>query len=248
MSSQATRDYQNRRSRLIAYGQWKPTIDTAPVRVHIQSLRGRGLSAVRIAALAGVHPNTVKATLHRTGPTMSRRVGTAILAVTHDPNPTATKVAVRGTTNRVRCLAALGWSSADIADASGVSRSAVGRYMSGARKLVHSDHAAAIRGAYEDLSGRWAPESRTAKQVRDHARARGWAPPAGWETEWLDLSVEELDEELNRLVDRMGRGERKRWWRAVQGGELSPVALVAARRLHERSAREMSEVEMAEAA
>lgn len=237
--------YWNWREYMILTGRWNPHISTDMVRAHILNLRAQGVPDRRTAELAGVGVTSIHYILYRNGEKTTRRVGEAILSVTHDPDPPpGTKVPAWGTIRRCRALAALGWSSVEIADASGLTRSVVRHILRGRPRMVLSNTATLGASVYQELGGRFAPVSRTSKQVLEHARAEGWPTPAGWEPEWLDLSPEELDAELNRLVDRMDPAERKRWWRAVQAGELSPVAVVAARRMNEKSAREVGEAEL----
>ena len=62
--SRARREYERRRSRQIAYGQWEPWADAAPVREHVLALRQAGASYEAIARAAGVATMTVHRLLH----------------------------------------------------------------------------------------------------------------------------------------------------------------------------------------
>lgn len=237
--------YSTWREYMILTGRWNPHIATDMVRAHILNLRAQGVPDRRTAELAGVGVTSIHYIVHRNGEKTTRRVGEAILSVTRDPDPPpGTKVPAWGTIRRCRALAALGWSSVDIADASGLTRSVVRHILRGRPRMVLSGTAVAVGVAFRELGGRFATVSRTSNQVRDHARAEGWPTPAGWEPGWLDLAPEELAVELNRLVDRMDPAERKRWWRAVRAGELSPVAAVAARRMNEKEGPEVGGAEL----
>lgn len=55
----ARSEYDDRRTRLIAYGRWEPFVDPAEARDHIEKLRGLGYGARRIAVLAGVQRKAV---------------------------------------------------------------------------------------------------------------------------------------------------------------------------------------------
>lgn len=223
------RDYHRRRARMIAYGQWNPHVPTELVRAHILALRAQGISVLRIAALAGVASSTVYMIVHRNGPTTTRRVGEAVLAVTHDPDvPLTARVPAWGTVRRVRALSALGWTAEQIAEAAGVSRGAIAVYLRGHRQWVPRGFAQAVAVAYQRLGGGAAPETRVSVQVRREAAVTGWCTPAGWDDHWLDLSPDELVAELGREVARMDETELRRSWEAEREGELSPLVVAAA--------------------
>lgn len=235
--NQACRDYVNHRSRMVAYGRWEPWGDLDQVRAHLRWLQKRGVSLVRVAELAGVGVSTVSYVANR-AVRVRRGVAEKILSVTCDPVPAGTRVSAVGTIRRVRALAALGWTSADIAARAGLSRAAVRRLMSGTRKTVMSGTASVVVGVYRELGGGWAPACRESGLVAAHAEARGWAPPAGWDEEWLDLSDEELGAELDRLVGLMGVAELQRCYRAMRSGDRSPL-VVAAGRAYRRQERQL---------
>lgn len=231
--------YHRRRAYMILTGRWNPHIATSVVRAHILNLRAQGIPDRRTAELAGVGTTSLYYILHRNGDQMTRRVGEAILSVTHDPAPPpGTKVPAWGATRRCRGLAALGWSSGEIAAAAGLTRSVVRHILRGRPGMVLSDTAAGAMRAYQGLGGRYAPESRTANQIREEARAKGWGPPAGWDDHWLDLSPEDLDAELGREVAWMDRAELGRNYKATLAGELSPLAVAATEEFHRVRAAE----------
>ena len=60
--------YHRSRARAIAYGQWQPWAEPAPVRQHIARLRGQGGSYHGIARAAGVAARTVRALIDRRRP------------------------------------------------------------------------------------------------------------------------------------------------------------------------------------
>lgn len=53
-----------RRRRLIAYGQYRPDADAAPIREHVNNLRAAGLTVKGIAELAGVKQGVVNQLLY----------------------------------------------------------------------------------------------------------------------------------------------------------------------------------------
>ncbi|WP_160051187.1 helix-turn-helix domain-containing protein [Nocardiopsis sp. FR26] len=230
--------YWNRREYMILTGRWNPHIATEKVRAHILTLRAKGIPDRRIAELADVGATSIYYILHRNGEKTSRRVGEAILSVTHDPDPPPEKkVPAWGTIRRARALAALGWSSGEIAEAAGLTRSVVRHILRGRPRMVLAETATGLVRAYRKLGGGFAPESRTANQVRDEARVKGWPAPAGWDDHWLDLTEDELEAELGREVARMDMAELSRCYKAWRvRGELSPLVVAAAAEYNRRRA------------
>lgn len=221
------RDRARRRSRMIAYGRWEPWGDLEEVRAHLHGLRARGISYKRVAALSGVPVSTVMHVL-RYGGKVTRETAAKLLAVVYDPEPEATRIPVDGTMRRVRALAALGWSSADIAEAAKVSRSTVAEIMRGGRKTVQAETAEAVAAVYRELGMRWAPKSREADLVRMHAQERGWPTPAAWDEHLIDLPGDELREELVRQTSLLSKQEKNRFREAFLRGERSPVVVTVA--------------------
>lgn len=236
------RDYDKYRARMIAYGRWNPHVPTEQVRAHILDLRARAMSDLRISELAGVAPSTVYMIVHRNGPNTSRRVGEAILAVTHDPDPPVNAMVPGwGAIRRARALSALGWSSTQIAVAAGLTRSVVRHLLRGRPRMVLGSTAVGVVRAYQVLGSGPAPESRTSDQVRGEAAVKGWSVPAGWDDHWLDLSPTELEAELGREVARMDEADLRRSWEAEREGELSPLVVAAAGEWRRVKAQELRE-------
>lgn len=101
-----------------------------------------------------------------------------------------------GTTRRMQALAALGWTTTDMAPRLGVGTVRAGHLLSGVYDRVHRDTAARVAKLYDELSmtvprdGSKAPRAGRVheRQRRDSAK-KGWAPPLAWD------DIDDPDEE-----------------------------------------------------
>ncbi len=194
----AEAQYAAQRSRLLAYGQWKPFVDAEPVRAHVRSLQDFGLGRRRIAQLAAVSERTVSNLLYgANGMPPARRIRVAsaekILAVrprladVHDHIP----VHGAGTRRRLRALYALGWTSTHLAREVGVARQYMSRLLTAPEdERVAAATARTVARVYDRLWNRdpvaggvvdWA-----AKRASSRAASHGWAPPQAWDDETID--------------------------------------------------------------
>jgi hypothetical protein len=192
------RAYENRRKRLIAYGQWEPYIDAAPVRAHVEQLRAAGLGWKRIASLAGLGSSTVWKLIYgdsRRGQApvkrMRRETAEKLLAVHADLDLIggAAKVDATGTRRRVQALVAIGWSQSKLADQIGMTPSNFGQMLQRDKVMAHT--ARSVIDLYERLWNTAPPESDwrdkiAASRARHYAAERGWVPPLGWDEADLD--------------------------------------------------------------
>lgn len=88
------------------------------------------------------------------------------------------KVSPVGTHRRLRALAALGWTFADVADRLGCTCQAV--HSIHRENTIYLTTRIAIARVYDQLSMS-RPEGRYATRARGQAAARGWMPPLAWE-------------------------------------------------------------------
>ena len=191
------RDYVRRRSRLIAYGQWRPWADAGPVREHVQALRRRGVSYRAIGCAAGVSAMTVhylvNGCLERQGPMPDRiRTGPALrlLAVGADAARSG-RVDACGSRRRLRALVALGHPPGQLAGRVGISDSRMRRLLDGQTRTVDVDLAGRTRGLYEQLWNQLPAESGGRQQAavraaRRRAEAGNWPPPMGLDDDRID--------------------------------------------------------------
>lgn len=191
------REYVRRRSRLIAYGQWRPWADAGPVRDHVLALRRRGVSYRAIGCAAGVSAMTVHHLVNgcpgRQAPVPDRiRSGPALrlLAVGADAACTGRADAC-GSRRRLRALVALGHPPAALAGRAGISASRMRRLLDGQTRTVDAELAARVRALYEHLWNQLPAEGggrqRAAVQAaRRRAAAGNWPPPMGLDDDRLD--------------------------------------------------------------
>lgn len=185
-------------SRLRAYGRWAPFVDAGPARAHVHALGGAGVGWKRAAALAGVSTGAMSKLLYG-GPgnrAPTRRIrpqtATAILAVRADTRNLggSALVGATGTHRRLQALVAIGWSQAKLAARLGMTPANLGAMMR--RAQVTASTARAAAAVYGELWNQQPPQSSqrekiAAARARNHARARGWAPPLAWDDDQLDL-------------------------------------------------------------
>jgi len=191
--AKANRDAENQRTRLIAYGQWKPYVDAGPAREHLRVLAGSGIGWKRAATLSGVSTGSVSKLLYG-GPgdrPPARRIRpeteAAILAVRPSPEllTDGGRTDATGTRRRVRALVARGWSQAKIAARLGMQPGNFGDVVY-RRPMVTAATARAVERLYAELWDQAPPESShrekiAASRARNYAAERGWPPPAAWD-------------------------------------------------------------------
>lgn len=165
-------------------------VDAQPVRQHIIRLNSAGISTYRIALVASVDDMTVRAFLpsstgrrtkkHRTTPDIARK----ILAVTID-TATSGYVDGTGTRRRIQALSAAGWPLRGMAEHLGLNATYVGDLVRRSDRPLFASTAEKVAVAYEQMKDkkptRHGIEARTAKHVRERAKAKRWPTPDYWD-------------------------------------------------------------------
>ncbi|MEU4779239.1 hypothetical protein [Micromonospora sp. NPDC023633] len=155
------------------------------VRGHILALQQAGMRIDEIAAAADMSCSTVSGIRYQANRRfVCRDNALRILAVSapdREPGPrTPNLVPVVGTLRRMRALARLGWTFADIIAAGGSAIHRLDQVKD--QEWVTERFAAAVKTAYEALSMRQGPSIYTAAR----AAKKGWPPPLAWDDEALD--------------------------------------------------------------
>lgn len=88
-----------------------------------------------------------------------------------------------GITRRLRALAVVGWSVAEVARRAGLSRWNVeaARRDEGTRKYVRAEFAEALVKTYDELAYTRPPETRATLRQERLAQSKGWLPPMAWD-------------------------------------------------------------------
>lgn len=168
------------RYRGIAVPQYVPADD---VRGHLAMLTETGATLGTIATAAGVHRDTISRLINDQGRMVQTSIRLRILAVrTSDIDGTGTSA---GAHRRLQALAALGWSSAQIAAAAGMHQRVVLGYTTGDGH-IRTPARRRIVAAYRRLWDKQPPADTAGQRAaisyaRNRAARLGWAPPMAWD-------------------------------------------------------------------
>ena len=196
--ARAVSEYEARRQRLIAYGQWQPYVDAEPVRAHVRMLMSAGIGRRTIARASGVPEGTLKKLLYgrpAADRAPSRRVrpetGRRILRLTPSVELLAAGAPVdaTGTTRRLQALIAIGWTQTALAARLGWTVGNFHRLLRQTR--VSAGTARAARALYDELWNTPPAEHdhagrQAAARARNTAHRNGWPPPMAWDDNTID--------------------------------------------------------------
>lgn len=213
-------------------------VDAQPTREHILHLRGFGIGAKQVAALAGVdhsivsnilwgHPQTSSGRRRPPVPAakVRRENADAILAVHPDPWAVThhTRIPSRGTQRRIQALATLGWTLADLGPLVGKSPDVAHRILK--KDAVFAETHWSFAKLYDELWNVAPPRTtkddriKATRMVR-FAADRRWLPPLAWDdidndptppVAGPDTAVDEIAVELviaGETGIRLNRAER----------------------------------------
>jgi transcriptional regulator with XRE-family HTH domain len=190
----ASSNYAKRRHWLALYG--RPTtrlVDAEPARRHVRTLQAQNIGCKRIAELAGVPAAAMRRLVYDGGKgkpvrRMKPEAAAAILAVRRPEPNLRVQVSAIGTQRRLRALIALGWTQRQLADRIGCSYAQFGQIVGGRQNKVEYRRAVAVRELYDEL---WDMppngDQRSITRSRNHASRRGWALPAAWDDDLIDI-------------------------------------------------------------
>ncbi|GIH70290.1 hypothetical protein [Sphaerimonospora thailandensis] len=247
--TKAHRDYQNMRSRQIAYGQWNPLVDADPVREHLALLADQGIGWRRATRLAGVSRYTVHRLLYGT-PAAGRpppkrikpKTAEKLLAVRLDLDtlPPSSVIDGTATRRRIQALCVVGWSVAEQARQIGMWPANLNAVLTS--KRVGVAVARKVRDLTERLWNQPPPETtrserKSVSYTRGRAARKGWLPLAAWDDDLIDLPDAWLAAELQRRVAEMDLTELARCDRyRREHGERSPLVVAGAEEYRRRRA------------
>lgn len=200
----------------ISRGHSRSLVDAGRVREHVARLEAQGLSRRGIAETAGVAPTAVTAIMQRHRERVTRKVASALLAVTREAVLGRSRplgfVPNIGARRRIRALLAIGWTHDLISERAGLpaKRSAVVLNQVG-EWISRATHDSIVR-AYDALSMTPGPSS----LGRRRAERAGYAPPLAWDDESIDDPA--APEPGHRALEH-SRVDLDEWRRLVDAGE-----------------------------
>ncbi|MFF2940843.1 hypothetical protein ACFVSQ_13465 [Streptomyces niveus] len=192
----ANAGHASRRRRLIAYGQWQPFADAAPVRAHVQALRNAGMSMAGIAKHTGVNSGSLDHLIYGKHPyppagKIRTENATAILAFwpTLDDYDDGAVIDATGTRRRIQALAAAGWPSNSIHQhVNHIGHKAVERLRTSRRVTART--ARAVRDFYSQVSEHTAEDHGVtpwiAARTRTYAAKNQYARAIAWDDDTID--------------------------------------------------------------
>ncbi|MDT0270614.1 helix-turn-helix transcriptional regulator [Streptomyces sp. DSM 44915] len=148
-----------------------------PASSHVQALCAAGWSHGQIAAAAGTARSTIGRLAADAVAGIAPTIASAILAVPLGPPPPARDIEDSGTRRRLQALVAIGYSLTRIADAAGLSRTALGHIANGDVAGVRPTTARAVAEVYR----RWSGADGGSAWCRTYAAKQGWHGPAAWD-------------------------------------------------------------------
>ena len=158
-----------------------------PVREHLKSLIGAGMTHDQIALVAGVsRRSTIQAALYELN-RESMRASTAARVLSVEvpkfvANRPAGYVPTIGVTRRLRALMATGYLIKDLAEHSGITAQQVSLLLSGRQERTRAGTARAVDEMFRKLQ---LVPSTNARAIRRAERC-GWYPPFAWDEEEID--------------------------------------------------------------
>jgi hypothetical protein len=193
----ASRDYENNRYRVIAYGRWQPFVPAEPVRQHVRALGEFGIGWMRAARLAGVSTGGVSKLLYGDRPrglppTRRVRPETAMKLLAVEPTlenlGDRTAIDGTGTRRRLQALVYAGWTQSELARRMQMNRANFGKTI--VSELTEVATVKKTRALYDELwrinpveAGVPAHRADAARQI---ATNRGWAPIGAWDDDRID--------------------------------------------------------------
>jgi hypothetical protein len=227
MTAQAAKAaYEQRRKRLIAYGQWEHPVHAAPVRAHLRHLVDAGTGPARIAELSGIPAGTVSRHLYTPTKRIAAPTARALLAISPTPVPLTAMaggapVEAAGTRRRLQALAAAGYTHHSLAVAAGVLPNHFAEIVHG-RERVRASTARRVRELYDELWNVPPPAGTAAVRAQRRAARLGWMPAGAWE---------------DGEIDDPAAGPHPEWVRGIgpEGPrELAPCGTPGAVKRHQR--------------
>jgi transcriptional regulator with XRE-family HTH domain len=156
-----------------------PKVHPDKAKAKIEEFLRNGASVQTIATAAGLHPTVLHRIRSNGCDLIERETQRKILNAKPEVGP---HIDVTGTRRRLQAIAALGYSLADVHDATGVSANLITNIRIGKNMSTTPATATAIAGFYEIIKDTPAAPPMTARRAAAFAEKFGWSPPAAWES------------------------------------------------------------------
>ncbi|MFJ4738753.1 hypothetical protein [Streptomyces sp. NPDC088775] len=159
-------------------------VASAPATAHVRDLIAQGWSRSQIADVSGCTEGAIVRVARGVHPTIRADLSRRILAA----QPTIrtvnerSSVAAIGTIRRVRALIAIGHPLIAVAEASGITKTALGHIVNHENDTLTARHARAVAATYRA----WSIRPGVSARARMRAARLGWAPPAAWDDDAID--------------------------------------------------------------
>ncbi|MDO5494303.1 MAG: hypothetical protein Q4G64_01150 [bacterium] len=187
----------------------------------LDAMLARGWSTAAIASACDVAQPTIDNAVRqreRTGHATSFHYGTAEKILAHG-EPTRGEVSSEGSRRRLRALAVMGWTLAELSERSGLHRRTLSTVRADDSEHVKVETAATISALFDSIG----LEPGTSEVIARDARAKGWIGPLGWD------DIDDL-EERGDAAEVTARRARRPFVdaiaveRVVEGGRAAPGA------------------------
>lgn len=159
-------------------------VPSGPVVDHVRQLIADGWSRGQIADAARCTDGAISRVSRHQYPTIAADLADRILAA----RPTVsiveerTSVSAVGTIRRVQALIAIGHSLISIAEASGITKTALGHIVNHSHGTITARNARSVASVYAN----WSERPGSFVRSRNRARDLGWPPPAAWDDDTID--------------------------------------------------------------
>lgn len=189
-------------------------VPTAPIVDHLNRLRGMGIGLARIAELTDLK-RWVLWTAYEQEQMYAddaARIMALVISTESAPEVAAdgAKVCSVGTARRLQGLVALGYDNKQIAEALGITRNHVAKFIYGHRPLIIARNAMHIAEAVRRLEVIPPRDSLASRKAKVRAETNGWVSTMAWDEDTIDdpaakphLGGKRVDwlEEYQHLVD-----------------------------------------------
>ena len=134
---------------------------------------------------SGINYTSIARIRNGTVATVRQDTARKLLALTAGPANSGTIPAI-GTVRRLQALAALGYTSEQIATHSGIPHGYVRKLMQATRPTVNVATATRVLHSYDALAMKTPPAGWVADRQRRQAAGKGWPPPLAWDDDEID--------------------------------------------------------------